>query len=168
MKNILFTIAFILFTTVSFGQYYDSVSFVSAAWRSQKIGKKAKLYQFHFNHKNLFRADEHISYIKIQPGRVNEFDVAAERKELRTVSDFSQAKRAIAAVNGNFFDVKNGGAVDFTKVDHEVVNENKVGTSGQLGVHQKAAIVVDDGVVAIKKWDGSTNWPQSLQEADVM
>ncbi|MCH5599054.1 phosphodiester glycosidase family protein [Niabella ginsengisoli] len=168
MKHIIGLLVLMFGTYIATAQYYDSVSFVNAGWSVQKIDRKVKLYRFHFNNKNLFEANENISYIKIKPGRANEFDIAAEPQKLRTVSDFSKEKKATATINGNFFDVKNGGAVDFTKVDGVVINENRTGKNEKLGAHQKAAVVINNGELAIKKWDGLVNWPEWLKEPDVM
>lgn len=150
-------------------QYYDSVSFVHAPWKVERIERKVKLYKYHFSNKNLFKANENISYIifKNKPKRY-ELAIAAEPQQLRTVSDFSVENLAVAAINGNFFDMKNGGAVDFTKVNGKVINVNSKGNNEKLDFHQKAAIVIDHGKLSIKNWDGLVNWEEWLKEPNVM
>jgi len=159
--------ALLLFSETD-AQYYDSVSFVSANWKAQRLDRKVRLYQNHFSSKNVFKANENISYVLIKKGKRSSFRVAAEPSRLRTVSDMAAENNALVAVNGNFFDMKNGGAVDFTRVSGQVINVNRKGKDEKLDFHQKAAIVIDKGRLAIKKWDGLTNWEEWLKEPDIM
>ncbi|MCH5688098.1 phosphodiester glycosidase family protein [Niabella sp. W65] len=169
MKSFIGLLALLLMTIVTNAQYYDSVSFVSADWKGKKIDRKVKLYQYHFNNKNLFNANQHISYVLVKRSRRHQFHVAAEPQKLRTVNDFTGAVKPLAAVNGNFFDVKNGGAVDFTKVQGQVINVNRKEANEKPAFHQKAAVVIAaDGVPEIKKWDGLVNWEEWLKEPDIM
>ncbi|MCH5720533.1 phosphodiester glycosidase family protein [Niabella hibiscisoli] len=169
MKPIIALLGLLLITTLTSAQYYDSVSFASASWKTRKIDRKAKLYQYHFSSKNLFNANQHISYVLVKKSRRHTFHVGAEPQKLRTVSDFAGEVKPVAAINGNFFDVKNGGAVDFTKVEGKVINVNRKAANEKPDFHQKAAVVVgENGVPQIRKWDGLVNWEEWLKEPDVM
>lgn len=169
MKSLTGLLGLLLVTSLTNAQYYDSVSFVNAAWSVKKIDRTVKLYQYHFAAKNLFNANQHISYILVKKGRRHQFHMAAEPQKLRTVSDFATEAQPIAAVNGNFFNVKNGGAVDFTKVDGRVINLNRKSANEKPDFHQKAAVVISSGgVPKVKKWDGLVNWEEWLKEPDVM
>lgn len=167
MNRNFLTLLFVLFLSPASAQYYDSVSFVSAAWKVNKIDRRTKLYTYHFNNKNLFQANENISYLVMKKNRTG-MAIAAELKELKTVSEFAEANHALAAINGNFFDMKNGGAVDFTKVSGQIINSSQREKNEKLSFHQKAAIVIDNGRLAIKKWDGLVNWEEWIKEPDVM
>ena len=161
---------YILTTTCTFtasAQYYDSIVFVNSKWKIEKISNGIKLYSKHFNTKNLFRSNQYVSYIVVKK-RVKNFAMAAEPAILKTVSDFANANDAIAAVNGNFFDTKNGGAVDYTKVNGQVININKGTDNKRLAFHQKAAVVIENGKPDILKWDGFANWEDNLKQKDVM
>lgn len=160
-------ILLIFFVSNARGQYYDSVSFVNSNWQKEKIAKGVKLYSKHFNSKNLFRSNQNISYVEIKKRR-HIFDIAAEPKILRTVSDFAIGNNAISAINGNFFDTKNGGSVDFTKKDGKLINTNKTENSRRLAAHQRAAVVINKGNLQIVKWDGFANWEDNLKQEDVM
>ncbi len=169
MKLVIGLLGFLLIATMADGQYYDSVSFVSASWKARKVDRKVKLYQYHFQSKNLFNANQHISYVLVKRSRRHQFHIAAESQKLRTVSDFAGEVKPLAVVNGNFFDVKNGGAVDFTKVRGQVINGNRNAANEKPDFHQKAAVVIAaNGVPEIKKWDGLVNWEEWLKEPDVM
>ncbi|HMR84989.1 MAG TPA: phosphodiester glycosidase family protein [Niabella sp.] len=153
-----------------YSQHTDSAAFVNAAWTVTRIAKGVKLYRYSFAGIGLFDTTENISYIKTRRTLFcrPEFSIAADAQTLYKTSDFAQKNKALAAVNGNFFDIKNGGAVDFTKVDGTIINVNRKGKSEKLDFHQKAAVVIDKGKLSIKKWDGLVNWEEWLTEPDVM
>jgi exopolysaccharide biosynthesis protein len=127
------------------------------------------LYRHHFNQKNLFAANENISFLEIKnTGRKAVFAIGAEEKELITTSNFGLRDTAIAAVNGNFFDVKNGGSVDFVRVNGKNVNTNRLDKNGNRARHQEAALVIENGKISIVKWDGSADWETKLNAQNVL
>lgn len=156
-----------IFSLSTTAQYYDSLNFVDLQWQKEKIAKGVKLYSKHFNSKNLFRSNQYITYVKIKK-RANVFEIAADPKTLKTTSDFATESNAVAAVNGNFFDMKNGGAVDYTKKNGQIINANRVQSNQQRAFHQKAGVVITNGSLQIVKWDGFVNWEENLSEDDVM
>ncbi|RDC56902.1 phosphodiester glycosidase family protein [Pedobacter chinensis] len=158
-------------TSASYGyaQQADSITVVKAKWQKTKIARQVKLFRYHFNHENLFAANENISFLEVNnTGRKAVFALGAEEKELITTSDFGLRDTAIAALNGNFFDVKNGGSVDFVRVDGKIINTNRLEKNGERARHQQAAVVIEDGKIAIKKWDGTPDWETKLTEQSVM
>jgi exopolysaccharide biosynthesis protein len=166
------SIFFLLLTTLSlslFAQNVDSVVLVKTKWQKTKISRGVKLFRHHFNDKNLFAANENISFVEVKnTGRNAVFALGAEEKELITTSNFGLKDSAIVAINGNFFDVKNGGSVDFVKVNDQVVNKNRLEKGDKRARHQQAAIVIDQGKIALKKWDGSADWETNLTEKNVL
>jgi len=163
-------LAVLWYSTFCYAQYSDSITFANAGWSVIKVAKGAKLYRHSFVGNTLFGSTENISYVKTKRtllGRLR-FSIAADARTLYKISDFAKQNKALAAVNGNFFDIKNGGAVDFTKVNGAVVNVNQKGKNEKLDFHQKAAVVIDRGKLSIKKWDGLVNWAEWLKEPDVM
>lgn len=154
---------------VSYGQNLDSVTFVKAKWKKQKVAPKTTLVVHHFNEKNLFAANQNISYIEVKnKGKAIGFMVGSEVKELKTTATFGKENNAIAAINGTFFDIKNGGSVDFIKVNRKVISTNRLEKNDKRAMHQKAAVVISEGKLNLKKWDGSEKWEHNLQEEDVM
>ncbi|WP_460687353.1 phosphodiester glycosidase family protein [Niabella aquatica] len=167
------TVAVFLFffhTICCYSQYTDSAVFVNASWTVTKIAKGVKLYRYSFVGVELFGAMENISYIKTRRTLFcnPKFSIAADAQTLFKTSDFAKRSNALAAINGNFFDMKNGGAVDFTKVNGTVVNMNRKEKDEKPDFHQKAAVVIDKGKLNIRKWDGLVNWEEWLNEPDVM
>ena len=168
LKRILFLILFAL-SSVVYAQNSDSVTVVNAKWQKQKIAAKTKLITHHFNEKNLFKANQHVAYVEIKRrGNAPIFALGADEKVLKTTETFGKELNSIAAINGTFFDIKNGGSVDYIKLNGSVVNDNKLDKNNKRARHQQAAVVIENGSLAIKKWDGTTNWEQSLTEKEVM
>ena len=169
-KTILFSFLFVAFTYSASAQNADSLALVDAKWEKQKIAAKTTLITHHFNEKNLFLANQYISYIEIKrKGNAPVFAFGNEVKIKKTTSTFGKELNAIAAINGTFFDVANGGSVDFIKMNGVVIKQNVLGKNGKRARHQETAIVIDQkGKLALKKWDNSPNWENNLTEKDVM
>jgi len=158
-----------ILTSTAFAQDKDSLTFVKTHWTKSKVARQVKLYKHHFNEKNLFSANEHISFLEVRkPGRKTVFAIDAEEKELLTTSEFGNRATAIAAINGNFFDVKNGGSVDFVRVDGKTINSNRLEKDGNRAFHQRAAVVIENGKITLKKWDGSSDWERNIIEKNVL
>lgn len=75
---------------------------------------------------------------------------------------------AIAAINGNFFDIKNGGSVDYIKVHDSILSQNRLWANNTRARHQQAGLVIHKGKLRIAKWDSSADWESTLKAADVM
>lgn len=168
LKRILFLSLFASSSLV-YAQNSDSATVVNAKWQKQKIAAKTKLITHHFNEKNLFLANQHVAYVEIKrKGNAPIFALGADERVLKTTETFGKELNSIAAINGTFFDIKNGGSVDYIKVNGSLVNENRLDKNNKRARHQQAAVVIESGALTIKKWDGNANWEQSLTEKDVM
>ena len=168
-KNLMLAFLFISLSISGFAQNSDSVTFVKTKWLKTRVAKQVKLFKHHFNNKNLFAANENISFIEVKnTGRKAVFAIDAEEKELITTSNFGLRDTAIAAINGNFFDVKNGGSVDFVRLNGKIINENRLEKNNQRARHQQAAVVIEHGKISIKKWDQTNDWETKLTEQNIM
>jgi exopolysaccharide biosynthesis protein len=161
--------AAILFGQQAFAQNPDSVAVINANWTKREIAPKTTLITHHFNQKDLFAANQYIAYVEIKrTGDAPIFAFGNEVKVKKTTSTFGKELNAIAALNGTFFDVANGGSVDFIKMNGEVIKENVLDKNGKRARHQQAAIVLHKGNLALKKWDKTPTWETKLKEKDVM
>jgi len=172
MRKISLAVLLFIFaiSNFTFAQNADSLAIVNAWWQTQKIAPKTKLITHHFNQKDLFLANQYISYIEIKrKGNAPIFAFGNEVKVKKTTSTFGKELGAIAAINGTFFDVANGGSVDFIKINGVVIKQNVLDKNGKRARHQQTAIVIDDkGKLALKKWDNTPNWENNLTEKDIM
>jgi exopolysaccharide biosynthesis protein len=160
MKKLLPFIAGLLFVFAAKAQS-DSVTFVKAKWETKKIvpGLTWKHYQFQ---KNLFNASQNVNILEVNPRKKVRLTLGYEKKLLKHTSDFAADSNAIAAINGSFFDVKNGGSMDMIRFNGEVVSGNRPYPAGVRVTHQKAALLFNNGDLSITKWDGSADWESKL------
>ncbi|MDN3586597.1 phosphodiester glycosidase family protein [Pedobacter aquatilis] len=150
-------------------QNTDSLTIVKTKWQKTRLTKQVKLFTHHFNTGNLFSANQNISFVEVKnSGKKTVFAIGAEAKTLINTSDFALRDTAIAAINGNFFDVKNGGSVDFVKLNGKTINTNRLEKDNARARHQQAAVVINNGKISINKWDGTTDWETKLTENNVM
>ena len=112
----------------------DSLAFAHAQWTVKKLARGVKLKQCWFSH-NLFGANQNISLLEIKLNRKNRLDVEAEPQTLQATSVFGSQHDALAAINGNFFDMKNGGSVDYIRMDGKTMSEARLGKSGTRAMH---------------------------------
>jgi len=152
---------------MTFAQDSDSVRFAKATWQKERLGRGVKLVKHQFQNKELFASNQFIVYAAIK-GKKGGFNIAADKKLLKPVSVFAREAGADVAINGNFFNTKEGGSVDYVKVNGGVINENLTGSSGKLSAHQKAAVAIRNGKLTIVEGGAAANWPEQLTSTSVL
>lgn len=115
---------FFFITAVFAQESQDSLTVVTKDWKKTKVTKGVVWKQGHFN--NLFDSEQEINYVEIDLKKnLKKIYLAAEPSELKPTSQLALEYQALVAVNGGFFDMKNGGATDFIQVDNKVVNRTR-------------------------------------------
>lgn len=105
-------------------QDQDSITFAQAERTTKKIKNGIIWHRIHSS--ELFGSTQEINWIEIDLKRHQKrIRLAADSTELKTTSDFAKEQQALVAINGGFFDMKNGGSVDYIRVDGEVINVTK-------------------------------------------
>ncbi|RYG09125.1 MAG: phosphodiester glycosidase family protein [Chitinophagaceae bacterium] len=169
MKTTLRLLLLSLISLNVYAQDQDSVAFSKAKWEKKNVVKKTKVFTFQFGDSTLFNANQYISFVEVKNHKKAPlFHIGYDKKELIKTSAFAKKYNAVAAVNGTFFDIKNGGSVDFVKVNDTVINQNRTEKNNIRALHQRAAVVINDYKLGIKKWDGSTTWENELTDKNVM
>jgi exopolysaccharide biosynthesis protein len=166
MKLLITTLLFIS----GFGQAFsqtDSINVVNADWKKKKISAGVTLKTHWFNN-NLFGSNQNVSILEIKQKRKLVLDLGYDAKKLITTSDFGKSSNSLAALNGTFFDIANGGSVDFIKSDRIIINESRLPKNGQRTGHQASALIFNQGKLSIAKFNGSTDWEKSLLGDDIM
>ncbi|TYR34473.1 phosphodiester glycosidase family protein [Sphingobacterium phlebotomi] len=121
--NILIGIFFFV-TAASAQENQDSLAVVSKDWKKTNVKKGVVWKQGHFN--NLFDGEQEINYVEIDLKKnLKNLYLAAEPSELKPTSQLASEHGALVAINGGFFDMKNGGATDFIQVENKVVNRTR-------------------------------------------
>ena len=166
MKVILPLLSFIILSSAALAQT-DSLEVVKTNWNEQRIARGVKLKQFAFRN-SLFNSSQNISILEVKQHGRRFFDLGYDPKVLRKTSDFGKAAGALASLNGTFFDIRNGGSVDFIESNDTVINDNRLNKDGGRALHQQAAILFNKGRISIARWNGQPGWEQTLEAEDVM
>lgn len=137
-----------------FGQSADSVAVLNKEWKIIPIKKGVTWKQGHFE--KLFGSQQEINLVEIdlKKHRKN-IHLVADPKELKKTSEFATEAGALVAINGGFFDMKNGGSWDYVKVDNHVVNTTKKKTD-----RANAILLIDKKTIEIQP-DSAVNYEQS-------
>jgi exopolysaccharide biosynthesis protein len=167
MKVFTTTALLLLFTNGGLFAQSDSTAVLKAEWKKEKITSGVYLKTFWFN-KSLFNSNQNVSILEIKQKKDLSFDLGYDPMILYKTSDFGKQNNALAALNGTFFDIANGGSVDYIRADGIVINENRLGKSGIRAGHQQSALVFNKGKLSIEKWNGKQDWEQSLEGEDIM
>lgn len=167
MKVFTTTALLLLFTSGGLFAQSDSTAVLKAEWKKEKITSGVNLKTFKF-HKSLFNSNQNVSILEIKQKRGLSFDLGYDPKILHKTSDFGKQNDALAALNGTFFDIANGGSVDYIRADGIVINENRLSKSGIRAGHQQSALVFNKGKLSLEKWNGKQDWEQSLEGEDIM
>lgn len=145
----------------------DSLTVVHAPWKVQKIARGVLLKRAWFN-QSLFQSSQNISILEIKMDGKNRIDMAAETHELKPTSTFGREHQALAGINGTFFDMKNGGSVDYLRIEGKVLNESREEEKNKIPFIQNAAVVIDGHKLSIAGRDSSDKWESNLKGEDVM
>lgn len=146
----------------------DSLTITKQSWKKNRIAKGLVTKHYHFRDCNLFNANQHISVVEVKPKSKLNFDLAYQPSDLLIVDTIAVRNNALAAINGTFFDTKNGGSVDFIKSDDVIINKNRLGKGNTRAGHQKGAILINNYQLSIAEWDGTDDWEAKLKGNDVM
>lgn len=106
------------------GQSPDSIAVVTNDWKAISVAKGVVWKHGHFE--QLFGSAQDINLVEIDLRKYRKkIRIAADAVRLDSTSRIATAHGALVAINGGFFDMKNGGSVDFVKVDNQVINPTR-------------------------------------------
>lgn len=104
---------------------------IRTGWDTKEITPGVTLSHKYFT--SLFDAPQNINILKIDLHDTTvHIKIAYNDSLLQPVSEFAEAANAIAAVNGNFFNIHIGGSVCYMKVDGTVINKTHEELNGTL------------------------------------
>jgi exopolysaccharide biosynthesis protein len=171
MNKLLLTILFSMFYTLkSMGQSApDSSAFAHASWKMTAIGKHILWQQYHFNDKQLFNSNQNINVVRVKnKGRKIQKKFVSAGDNLVLTSVLAKQAEAQVAINGSFFNVKEGGAVDLIKIGGKVLHTTFL-TKGKRSFHQNSAIAFHKNRLKILRGDTlDVKWDEKLDYKDVM
>ncbi len=148
----------------------DSLVLKTVKWEIEDLGDDVKWHHFHFNEKQIFNSNQNIHFLKFKNKSKKRHIKFADFEDdsLRLTSAFAKQNGAIAAVNGSFFSVKEGFAVDLIKVDGKVLDTTEL-VKSKLSFHQKSALVIHKNTLKILRGDTTDLfWDRHLKQKNVM
>ena len=157
----------------------DEASIIkNANWETTKLGKKFYWKRIHFKQKELFNANQSINMLeislnnkKVKFGFATVDSMKADpkiKRSLQKTSKIAANLGAIAAVNAGFFDMKNGGAVDFLKIGGKTVDTTRLSNVARLPFHSISGVIIDKNKVSIIKGEQKLGWEKNLTQENVL
>ena len=110
------------------------------------VDKGLAFVSYHYN--DLFGSPQDISIIEIDP-RKYRFSVL-DHKSLKRTSEAAAEAGAVAAINGTFYNMKQGGSVCYLQIDGAVSDTTK-GSNMQLRAN--GAVVIRNGKLSVEPWN---------------
>lgn len=99
------------------------------------------------------------------------FAIAYSDSVLIPTSDFAKRNNAIAAINGGFFDIRNGGSVTYLEVNGEVINwSRKEGEKGAISNQTMNGVIKanNNGEIQIEMARSEDYYYESMEESFVL
>jgi exopolysaccharide biosynthesis protein len=168
-KKLLIILCWSMSYVISWAQNADSLTFVTAAWVNENTLLPIVWQHFHFQNQTLFNSNQNIHLLKI-PLLDTSFQIgfASAQDSLYGTPKIAQQVDALIAINGSFFDMKNGGAVDLIKIDGKILDTTRL-SKGKRAEHQRAAIAIQGQKIRVVKGDDAQlKWDELLPEDNIM
>ncbi len=166
MRTICFLLCLAVFPAFS-QSTSDSLRFVRQSWKTTRLKKRVQWRETHFD--TLFQSPQNLNVLIFPNGkRKPSIHFGSAGQELKATSWFGNRDQALAAVNGTFFDVKNGGSVDMIKVDGQLIDTTRYVPGKPLSEHQQAAVLIEKNTVKVVFGGNYAGWERSLTAPDVM
>lgn len=156
----------------------DDLNINATPWQIQDLGQGIVWKKQHFNQKNLFEGNQMINILEtpLKNKKIRFGLVAADEKKadntakrlLLPTSKIASGSQAIAAVNAGFFDTKNGGAVDFLRINGKMMDSTRVINVPRLPTHSISAVTIHKNKVKIIKGTQQSGWEKQLKEKNVL
>jgi len=150
MKTILLWLALVFVSGNIFSQEHQTDTeknlFTSNNWSEKRIN--SQITWFKLNTGELFGEPQSINVLKIDLKKDRYGVTMVYSDSVRVLlSEMAEHQKALVAINGTFFDMKNGGAVVFLKVDDKIITPPNPKASGFM---RESAIIIGDSVAIIE------------------
>jgi outer membrane protein assembly factor BamB/exopolysaccharide biosynthesis protein/Icc-related predicted phosphoesterase len=152
----------IIFQTFAQSSVNDVAEIISATeWKTKQITENVVFRQTQIE---LFDSKQSISILEITPSQTVRLGINDVSDTLITTSELCKQIDAAAGVNASFFDMKNGGSVDFVRANGEILHNKTT-----VGQRNNAALVIDKSEVQILERDTlDSNWENNLNYENVI
>jgi exopolysaccharide biosynthesis protein len=176
MKNLL--ILLLISSSLFAQKTSDSLAIIQSKWEIKSLENGLIWKNIQFKNKELFEANESINIIetKLKNRRIKFALASADslnkqdktKGKLTKTSELALKNDALVAINGGFFDTKNGGSVDFIKINNQVVDTSRYKPNQTLPFHAVSAITIHKNKVKIIAGSNKNGWEKNLKEENVL
>ena len=123
---------------------------------------------YHLQTSTLYTSEQSINLLQVKTNK-RSVDLIYQPDTLITTSAYAKAVNAKAAVNGGFFNMKEGGSVTYLKKDGQVLAENQADLKSRGSVVIRGAVVINqNGKTQIETPQTTTNYTQASKVDDVL
>ena len=146
----------------------DSLRVVNAEWSIDTM-EGFYLKRYYFGEGALFCSAQHLYVIEIPPRSHRRLAFVCDSMP-STVSEMARQHNAYAAVNGSFFDMKEGFPVCYLRIDGRQLGENtpSADNSPHRKYYQYAALLLQEGHPRLAVPDSIRSWEEELPDSNVM
>lgn len=146
MKKALIPLLFLLVTLSAAAQSThrnyeaDSIAFVNAMWETDSLDGFI-FRHYHFQQQQIFNSNQYICVIEIPKGSKSHLAFVSDTL-LTRVSEFADRSKALAGINGSFFNMSSGVPVCYLKIKGQKLGDNEPNKrdTTQRKYYQNAAI----------------------------
>lgn len=145
--TLLLTCLYLLSTALFAQTSADSIAIVSAQWETNVsedgiVHKRASI-------PSLYKGPQHINLIEIPSSRKLHFGIGVDEKMV-PISKLAPAHKALAAINGSFYNMEKGNSVCYLQYGKEIVDTT---TTRELEIRVTGAVYVHKKKLRILPWN---------------
>ncbi len=147
----------------------DSTAFVNAPWSTDTLDGFLYRRQ-HFMQRQVFNSNQYFSVLEIPSGSSVHLDFVAD-SVLTLVKDFATRHKALAAINGSYFDMRTGVPVCYLRIGGKEMGENTPSTRDSVNrkYYQYATIrLLRNGRPRFLVPDSNRKAEQKLPDSNIM
>ena len=149
MKKRIFSII-LLFCSLT-GSLYgqteaDSIAIVSAQWETN-VGQDGIVHKRAVI-PSLYKGPQHINLVEIPKGKKLHFDIGVS-KQMTPMSKLGKKFQALAAINGSFYNMKEGNSVCYLQIGKEVIDTTE---TREFEIRATGAVYTHKNKLKIRPW----------------
>ena len=124
----------------------DSLSVMSAQWKVTEVGKGLRGLCASFP--SLFGGPQFVSIVEVDPRQKHRAGIGISR-QMKPLSLLAEENKAIAAINGSYYNMQTGNSVTFLKTDETVVDST---SENEFRLRVTGAVAVRKGKLKLLPW----------------
>lgn len=160
------SVLFVIFTTFVYAQSEQQTS-----QKTETVTDSLNFIQIRTD--SIFNSNQIISLLTVQKTDLKKLKVefGFSKSDLKKTSSFAKSKNALAAINGGFFNIDEGGSVSYFEINDSVISrqrnpELKWGVSDRI--INGAIVIVNDSIIKIEQALSEQFYESSNKESAVL